>query len=221
MNPAGDKSEETHDKDHLTRRLRERLSQPLPGPAVMRAMSVQLAYGRHFMPPPHDARQAAVAVLVYPHAGLWYTPLTLRQAHLREHSGQVSFPGGSLETGESAEAGAWRELEEELGIGVDGMEPLGRMTPLYIYGSNFHVTPCLAVAKVRPVFRPSELEVAEVLEWPLDVLHDPAARGEMWIERRQVRFRANCWEYAGRRVWGASALILAELAALLRGEREA
>jgi 8-oxo-dGTP pyrophosphatase MutT (NUDIX family) len=147
---------------------------------------------------------------------LWYTPLTLRPAHLRAHSGQVSFPGGSLDGDESPAAGAWRELEEELGVGRDLFEPIGAMTPLYIFGSNFYVTPCLAVAGRRPAFRPSELEVAEVLEWPLDLLHDPAARGEMWIERQHVRFRTNCWEYAGRRVWGASALILAELAALLQ-----
>jgi 8-oxo-dGTP pyrophosphatase MutT (NUDIX family) len=156
-----------------------------------------------------------VAVLLYPHAGLWYVPLTLRPAHLREHAGQVSLPGGSLDDGESPDAGAWRELWEELGIAETDFEPLGRLTPIYIFSSNFYVMPCLALARARPKFRPSDREVAEVLEWPLDVLNDPAARGDMWIERHRVRFRARTWEYAGRRVWGASALILAELAAVL------
>jgi 8-oxo-dGTP pyrophosphatase MutT (NUDIX family) len=199
----------------LPRRLQARLALPLPGAAAMRTMGVELSYGRHFMPPPADARRAAVALLIYPHAGLWYLPLTLRPAHLREHAGQVSLPGGSLEAGEDVEAGAWRELEDELGVSPRDITPLGRLTPIYIFASNFFVTPCVATCASRPDFRADEREVAEILEWPLDVLHDSAAQGEMEIERRGLKFRAACWEYAERRVWGASALILAELKAIL------
>lgn len=201
----------------LPAQLAARMHQPLPGPAAMRTWSPQLAYGRHFVPPPENARRAAVAVLLYPHEGEWYVPLTLRPAHLSEHAGQVSLPGGSLEAGESPDVGAWRELEEELGVPRVAFAPLGQLTPLYVFISNFHVVPCLAIGHARPEFRPSPAEVAQVIEFPLSALRDPETRGEMWIERRAVRFRAPCWDFGGQRIWGASALILGELAALLAG----
>ncbi len=200
------------DLPHL---LAARLGQRLPGAAAMRAWSPQMAYGRHFVPPPASARRAAVAVLLYPHHEAWHVALTLRPAYLNEHGGQVSLPGGSLESGETVEQAAWRELEEELGVKLAEFESLGQLTPLYIFVSNFYVVPCLAIAQVRPEFQPSPGEVEEVIELPLDVLNDPGHCGEMWIERHALRFRAPCWSYAGHRIWGASALILSEVAALL------
>lgn len=200
----------------LPAQLRARLAAPLPGAAAMRAWSPQLAYGRHFIPPPHDARLAAVAVLLYPLEDQWHVALTLRPAHLSAHAGQISLPGGSLDAGETPEVAAWRELEEELGVPRLSLEPLGRLTPLFIFVSNFFVTPCVAAVREQPAFRPSVAEVAEIIELPLAVLVDPAARGEMWIERHALRMRAPCWEYRGQRIWGASALILGELAALVR-----
>lgn len=200
--------------DDFIAQLEHRLRLPLPGRAAMTAWSPQLAYGRHFAPPPSTARQAAVAVLLYPIEQQWHVALTLRPEHLTAHAGQVSLPGGSLDARETVEAGAWRELEEELGVSRATITPLGQLTPIYIFVSNFFVTPCVAFARERPAFRPSPDEVAEVIEWPLSVLKDQATRSEMWIERRALGFRAPCWEFRGRRVWGASAVILGELSAL-------
>lgn len=181
----------------------------------MRGWSPKLAYGRHFVPPPCDARHAAVAVLLYPHLDDWHLALTLRPKHLSAHAGQVSLPGGSLDADETPEEGALRELEEELGVPRAQPWPLGRLSPFYIFSSNFHVTPCVYWLPQRAEFQPSPDEVAAVIEWPLSVLTSPEACRDMLIERRGLRTHARCWEHNGVRVWGASALLLAELAALL------
>lgn len=195
--------------------LQQRLRQPLPGAVPMRAWAPRLAYGRHFVPPPGDARQSAVAILLYQRAGEWFVPLTLRPATLTHHAGQVSLPGGSLEAGETPEAAAWRELQEELGIAPAQVTTIGRLTPIYIFASNFYVTPCVAVASQLPSFLPSADEVEAVLEAPLSTLPRGAPEEYQTIERGGLRFEAPCWQVGAQRVWGASAMILAELAALV------
>jgi len=200
----------------LAAALQDRLRQSLPGAAAMLPWSPQLAYGRHFSPPPYNARHSAVAVLIYPQAGEWCVPLTLRPATLSHHASQISLPGGSLEASETPEAGAWRELEEELGIHRDALEPLGRLTPLYIFASNFYVVPCVALARQTPTFRPSPAEVEAVLQLPLASSPLSEPRDSMWVERGRLRFRAPCCQVTGQRLWGASAMILAELAAVYR-----
>jgi 8-oxo-dGTP pyrophosphatase MutT (NUDIX family) len=202
--------------DEVTHVLRARLARPLPGAAAMRAWAPQLAYGRHFIPPPRDARSAAVAVLCYPHDGQWWTALTLRPATLSHHASQVSLPGGSLEGAESAEEGAWRELDEELGVPRAALIPLGKLTPLYIFTSNFHVAPCVALVRARPDFHPCPEEVAAVLEAPLAELAREHPAETLVIERAELRFSAPCWSWQGERVWGASAMILAEWGAVWR-----
>ena len=217
MEPAQPHEVEQVTTPPLIEGLRARLAGELPGPAAMRGWSPQLAYGRHFVPPPSDTRRAAVAVLLYRRADDWYVALTLRPPHLSTHAGQVSLPGGSLEAGEMPEEGALRELEEELGVPRAWPESLGRLTPLYIFSSHFYVTPCVSWLAREAEFHPCADEVAAVIEWPLSVLTSPTSQQEMLIERRGLRFRARCWQCDAVQVWGASALILAELAALVAG----
>jgi 8-oxo-dGTP pyrophosphatase MutT (NUDIX family) len=217
MKPAQPQQVEQVAIPPLIASLQTRLAGDLPGPAAMRGWSPQLAYGRHFVPPPSDARRAAVAVLLYPRDNEWHLALTLRPAHLSTHAGQVSLPGGSLDAGETVEQGALRELEEELGVPRTSPQPLGRLTPLYIFSSHFYVTPCVSWLAREVEFCPCADEVAAVIEWPLAVLTTPHSQQEMLIERRELRFQARCWQRDSVQVWGASALILAELAALVAG----
>jgi 8-oxo-dGTP pyrophosphatase MutT (NUDIX family) len=196
----------------LFKNLQHILAERPPGPRAMQPWTPQLAYGRHFGPLPPGVRQAAVAVLLYPHAGEWFLPLTLRPGTLTHHAGQVSLPGGSINAGETPEEGAWRELAEELGIPRDTFQPIGRLTPLYIFVSNFYVVPCVALAERLPQFVPNPSEVEALIEFPLDRLLRLSPES-MWIERGGLRFRAPCWTLGAQRIWGASAMILGELAA--------
>lgn len=124
----------------------------------------QLAYGRHEGPPAIDARPAAVLLLLYPRDGEWRLPLTVRQSFLTDHAGQVSLPGGMLDPGETSAAGAIRELSEELGIELPPSQLLGALRPLYVFNSNFFVTPWIAHLPAPPAMFPNPAEVANMFE---------------------------------------------------------
>jgi 8-oxo-dGTP pyrophosphatase MutT (NUDIX family) len=199
----------------LPHRIAGRLARSLPGPAAQTRFAPELTYGRHQIPPLPDARQAAVMLLLYPVEDQWSVPLIVRPENMSAHAGQVSFPGGETEVGETAEEAAMRELEEELGTGPEGLVPLGRLSPMYVYASNYQVTPCVAAAAFRPAFRPNAAEVAGVLEPPVAELLRRSNQGVHWIRRHGICFRAPHIEFQGRRIWGATRMILAEFMAVL------
>ena len=154
-------------------------------------------------------------LLLYPHEDQWYLPLTLRPETLSDHPGQISLPGGALEDNETAYEAALRELGEELGVSPAEVEPVGRLSPLYVFASNFLVTPWLARTHHRPEFVPCEHEVAEILYLPLSQLLDVRSYGSHNFDRSGVTFRAPHIQLQHHRIWGATAMILGELTALL------
>ncbi|MEQ8788299.1 MAG: CoA pyrophosphatase [Pirellulaceae bacterium] len=198
----------------LPQRLALRLKSPPPGKQAQRRFAPSLGYGRHHGPAPQDAREAAVLMLLYFDDG-WRLPMTLRPDTLPSHAGQVSFPGGMIDPGETVEQAAVRELEEELGVPGEAVEVLGRLSPLYVWASNFHVTPVLATMEATPEFIPSPEEVAEVIDVPLAAVVDPAFHHMHTINRRGLVFHAPHIEIDRHRIWGASCMMLGELAALL------
>jgi 8-oxo-dGTP pyrophosphatase MutT (NUDIX family) len=198
----------------LPMRLARRLEQPLPGRIAQRRFAPSLGYGRHHGPAPFDARSAAVLMLLYFQDG-WRLPMTLRPDTLPSHAGQVSFPGGMIDPGETVEQAAVRELEEELGVPRQAVRVLGRLTPLYVWASNFCVTPLLGVTETAPRFVPNPAEVAEVIDVPLATIVDRAHHGEHTIRHRALVFRSPHIEVEGQIIWGASCMMLGELAVLL------
>lgn len=134
--------------------------------------------------------------------------LTQRTDHLHHHAGQISFPGGRVEsTDVSAVMTALRETEEEIGLDPERVELLGELAE-YRTGTGFSVTP--VVGLVHPPFdlRLDAFEVAEAFEVPLSFLLDPAnhERREMEYEGRMRQYYAV--PYQGRFIWGATAGIL-------------
>ncbi len=184
-------------------------------PAVVNRFQPELSYGRHFSPAHWDVRQAAVLFLLYPAEGAWHVPLTLRPRHLAVHAGQVSFPGGRAERGETPEACAWREWNEELGPPGMEFQWLGRLPPLHVYNSNFQVTCCVAAAPHRPEMLGNPDEVELVLEPTLGQLAAEQAYGEHWIQRGGVSFRAPHIAYDAHAIWGATAILIGEFLARL------
>ncbi len=199
-------------------RLTQRLAGPLPGWWVQAAFQPELSFGRHFGPPPATARSAAVLVLLYPHEGRWYLPLTLRPETLSDHPGQISLPGGSIQLGETAEEAALRELHEELGVRRDEVRVLGELSPIYLFNSNYRVSSWLAVATARPAWEPHAAEVAELIELPLAHLLDPANH----VARTRVHYgiRSSCPGvlFGRHHIWGATSLVLAEVMWLAAGQ---
>jgi 8-oxo-dGTP pyrophosphatase MutT (NUDIX family) len=178
-------------------------------------MSPEMSYGRHAGPAPATARWAAVMLLLFRRDGRWHLPLTERPAALVRHGGQVSLPGGAVDPGETTSQAALRELREELGI--DGeVALLGRLADCYVFASDFVITPWVAAVDYEPQWRPHAHEVQRVVELPLDALLDPRRLGTTTIERGPLAFRAPCLLVESACVWGATAVILSELADVLR-----
>ena len=179
-------------------------------------MAAELSYGRHTGDPPHGAKQAAVVAPLYAQGTDWYILLTVRSRRLANHSGQISLPGGAVERGESSHGAALREFEEELGVASSGLQVAGRLSTVYVFASNFHVTPWVAFMDGRPTdVRPNPDEVSRVLEVPLSELSVPSSRGSSIITRGALRFRAPHYAWKDHRIWGGTAMILSELLTVL------
>ncbi|GAB6166636.1 hypothetical protein JCM19992_26360 [Thermostilla marina] len=201
--------------DTLRHLLRTRLSGPLPGPMVGSKYEPFPTLGRHYGAAPQGARAAAVLILLYPHAGRWWLPLTVRSASLPDHPGQISLPGGAMESEESPETAAGREFCEELGPLTRAVH-VGRLSPIYVDASNFRVFPCVAVADTRPALIPNPSEVAEVLEVPVGHLVDEKC---LSCHRRTYHgreYRAPHFQWQNHRIWGATCMILGEMITVLR-----
>jgi 8-oxo-dGTP pyrophosphatase MutT (NUDIX family) len=141
---------------------------------------------------------------------------------LRDHGGQVSLPGGRLDhPDESVAAAALREAHEEIGLVPAEIEILGSLTPLPIAVSGYLLHPIVGAAARRPAFAPAPDEVERVIETPIARLLQPDVIA--W-ERRALSSVPQGWvdvpyfEIAGARVWGATAMILAEFIALLEDQ---
>jgi len=196
--------------------IRELLRRPLPGLPAQMLMAPRPRPGtERILGPAPDCRHAGVLVLLYPCDGGLCLVLTLRTDLLDNHRGQISFPGGSTEPGESVVEAALREAQEELAVDPAGLEVLGQLSPLYISPSRFCIYPTVAFAPERPHFVPEQGEVAEVIEVPLALLLDPATiREEAWTIR-DMPVQVPFYRIGPHKVWGATAMVLAELTRLL------
>ena len=146
--------------------------------------------------------------------------LTQRTDHLRDHAGQISFPGGRAEThDEDATATALREAEEEVGLLPRHVEVIGQL-PIYTTVTAFVVTPVVALIKPPFTLTLDSFEVAEAFEVPLQFLMTPAhhQRHQFELDNVKREFYSMPWEAAGpdgemRRyfIWGATAAMLRNL----------
>jgi 8-oxo-dGTP pyrophosphatase MutT (NUDIX family) len=198
--------------------IRQALGRPLPGQVAQRRMSTWPRPGLKVRPPGHQPRQGGVLILLYPKDGRLHFPLTGRTETLEDHKGQISLPGGAREGDEPLERTALRETHEELGVDPQSVEVLGVLTPLYIFPSDYCITPYVAARPDRPTFVPDPVEVAEVLEVPVLTLLDPAIRREEeWVLHGTIA-RVPFYQIGEHKVWGATAMVLSEFVAVLGGQ---
>lgn len=171
-------------------------------------------------PAPELGIPAAVLVGVVEHPQGPSVILTRRNEYLENHAGQISLPGGRIEPGDAGPAdAALREAFEEIGLTSDRVELLGCLSP-HTTVTGFRVYPF-----VGWVYDPGELvidhrEVAEVMEVPLDFILDPANHRRDSLVADGVRHHFYVIDYAGQRIWGATAGILVSLARLLTSTEE-
>lgn len=160
-------------------------------------------------------REAAVLVPIVWHAAEPSILLTLRAADLSSHAGQVAFPGGRLEPGETPDAAALREAAEEVGLDPRLPVVVGEL-PQHMTGTGFRVTPVVAFLDPPLTLTPDPAEVAAIFELPLSVVLDPAAPSRQRAEWRGRMRDYWVWPHPEHLIWGATAAMLVNLAAVLR-----
>jgi len=156
-----------------------------------------------FILDPTNIRPAAVLIPIVAHEDATLL-LTERSHALAAHAGQVAFPGGRIEAGETPLEAALREAEEEIGLGHDLVAPIGRLAP-YLTGTGFRVTPIVALVDPRHRLTLNLTEVAAAFEVPLSFLMNP---GNHELRSREVRGRTRrfyAMPFEGHDIWGATA----------------
>ncbi len=167
---------------------------------------------------PPEARPAAVLVPIVQRPGELTLLFTQRNAHLKAHAGQVSFPGGRAEPGDaSPEFTALREAREEIGLALERVEILGRL-PDYHTRTGYVVAPIIGLLTPPFDLVPDPREVDEVFEVPLAFLLDPAnhRRQTRVVQGRTVGFYEMQYEN-GRTIWGATAGMIVNFWRVLSG----
>ena len=141
--------------------------------------------------------------------------LTVRREHLRTHAGQIAFPGGRLDPGETAIAAALREAHEEILLDFNAVDLVGPLEP-YRTVTGYIVTPVLGVTAPDLPLQPHEHEVADWFEAPLAFLLDPAnhKRQSVLFEGKTRHYYEIIWNE--RRIWGATAAMIVNLSRRLQ-----
>lgn len=173
--------------------------------------------------PPTGTYRSAVLIPLFEDDGSAWVVLTRRSQHLRSHKGEVSFPGGRQDDGETLVEAALREAREEIALDTAAVEIIGELDHLATLSSNSSVVPFVGVLPGRPAsFTPNPIEVEAVITVTLDeLLQDDVFRTELWSWQpatgldgeRPVHF----FDLHGDTVWGATGRMLVNLLSIALG----
>ena len=158
---------------------------------------------------------AAVLVPLFQHEGEWHLLYTRRTEQVESHKGQVSFPGGACDDGETTpEQTALREAEEEIGIDPREVRVLGRLNSMLTI-TSYRVTPIVGVIPWPTVFRPAQAEVARIFTMPLAWLAERSNRWEFNLLGRDHSVIVY-HPFDGEILWGATARMTVDFLEILQ-----
>jgi 8-oxo-dGTP pyrophosphatase MutT (NUDIX family) len=201
--------------------LKEQLnSHPLPGenaqflmaPITRQKIKQQQQQLDTFLP-----RKSAVLILLYPTENSINTILIQRPIYDGVHSGQIAFPGGKFEENDlSLENTALREANEEIGINTHNIQLIGSLTDLYISPSNFLVKPFVGFVEKLSELKADSYEVNQIIHYDLFSLNNERIKGIKTIKHSNgFKIKTPYYEVEGFTVWGATAMMISELNAVV------
>lgn len=165
----------------------------------------------------YNPKQSAVLILLFPDNNSMHTILIQRGKYEGVHSGQIAFPGGKFEEGDfDLQQTALRESAEEIGIIPEKVSVIGCLTDVYITPSNFLVKPFIGVVDQKPNFIIDSNEVEKIIQVDLFSLNDENIRKEKSIlQSGGYKIKTPYFEIEGLTVWGATAMMISELNAVV------
>ncbi|MGQ1911143.1 NUDIX hydrolase [Marinifilum sp. RC60d5] len=204
------------DLQQFTSTINKELSKGLPGFDAQKIMAPSLRENALKESNQSIAKDSSVLLLFYPKNGQLYLPFIKRTIGSTNHSGQISLPGGKYEKYDSDRTiTAIRETNEELGVDSKKINILGLLTELYIPISNFMVLPVLGYCTQKPDFKISKFEVEELIEMPVLELLSQENVFNFSFKKKNITITAPYFDAKGHKVWGATAMILSEIRAIL------
>ena len=153
-------------------------------------------------------KRAAVLIPLIPADDGWCLLFSRRSANLAAHSGQIAFPGGAVEDGESYAEAAVREAQEEVGIAPERVELIGRLDDLITNVSGFVVAPFIGVVHERIDYVLQKSEVDEVFEVPIDSLLTPSQPEVRYVDYRGSSYPAYFYRFGAYEIWGLTGRML-------------
>ncbi|MGH9306408.1 MAG: NUDIX hydrolase [Acidimicrobiales bacterium] len=161
-------------------------------------------------------RPAGVLVALFEEEGQARVILTRRSAHLHAHAGEVSFPGGGVEIGESAQEAALREAHEEVGIDPDSVRVIAELPGLATLSAASGITPFVGLLDGRPHLVPNPNEVALAFDVALvDLMAPGVFSEEIWVMADDVERAIQFYELPEDMIWGATAKMLTSLLVII------
>ncbi len=196
--------------------IENRLKTQLPGLTAQLRMA--LSFRGDFSPYPNAVtRNSAVLIIIYSNNGKAESILIKRTTYNGAHSGQISFPGGKQDDyDKSLTDTAIREAYEEIGINPDDVKILGSLTPLYIPVSNHMVLPVLGTITELGKLKTNSKEVEYAIKFPLEVLTNPKTVSVKTLYINGKEIVAPYFNIQNEMVWGATAMIISELAEIIK-----
>jgi 8-oxo-dGTP pyrophosphatase MutT (NUDIX family) len=199
--------------------LKEQLnSHPLPGEnaqflmAPITRQKIKQQQINTYLP-----RKSAVLILLYPKGNSINTILIQRPVYEGVHSGQIAFPGGKFEEKDLLlENTALREANEEIGINTNNIQLIGSLTDVYISPSNFLVKPFVGFVNELSELKADSYEVDKIIHSNLFSLNNDSIKGLKTIEHSNgFKIKTPYYEVEGFTVWGATAMMISELNAVV------
>lgn len=199
----------------LIEKLRKSFLKDLPGWEAQKMLSP--GYDAEYRIAKPGALQASVLVLISPVNGVPHLNFIKRASRYVQdkHKGQIGFAGGKIEEGETELQAVIREVDEEIGVKENRYEILGKISPLYVFVSNFLVHPFIAFANEELDFTLDPSEVAGLIQWPITKLQEGTSTKDIKAEKATLK-DVPYYPLGEETLWGASSMITSEFMEMIK-----